>query len=162
MQNIEMALSYPLAITRSLGHALSTIKSPAFSQVIVLYQDNDIPMLHYQWYTPPVCDRLTSAARAELDSRNHKVFEVLQEMWRVHNFTLVLCAMVWGCSMEYAVQELKWMAQAECTEGSLNCTSSQVLVTFQPREFLPALSEQRSFFVEFSKWVHPWAPKFIE
>jgi hypothetical protein len=91
------------------------------------------------------------------------VFEVLREVWRVHDFTLVLCANVWGCLMEYAVQELKQMVQAECTEGILNSTSSQVLIAFQPREFLPAFSsEDMYFFVETSKWVYPWAPKFIE
>ena len=161
MWNIMTTWKYPLVDTQSLGHALSTIRSPVFSEVRVLYQDIDIPNLQYQWHGPPLFDGLTSAKVAEVDSKVHMVFEVLREMWRVHNFTLVLCADVWGCVMEYAVQELKRAVWRECTEEKLNGTSSQVLVTFQPREFHPT-GDKIHLFVGFSKWVHPWTPKFIE
>ena len=74
-----------------LGHLLSTITSPAFSKVIVLYNDDDFRGVGYWDLTPPEYRRrhLSRAAIAEDASRHRGRLEILR---RVHN--------VWGFQLE--------------------------------------------------------------
>ena len=145
-------------ITKNLGHALSTIRSPTFSEVVVIYQDRDIPAVHYQQEGPPALWWLSPTQKARFASERRIVFEVLRELRRAHDFNLVLCADVWGCARIHAMRELKQAVLEERRQGGLDNMSSRLMVTYRLREFLPSPGEPVSRTVPFSKWVHPWAP----
>ena len=75
-------------------HVLSTITSPLFSEVVVVYRDYNIYGLPSPWVpsTPmPYCMQ----------------FAVLRKMHKVRAFQLVLCADVWDCVVADAVRALK-------------------------------------------------------
>jgi hypothetical protein len=98
-----------------LTHALSTITSPAFSEVTIIYRDSDLP-------------RSPSPAEARDEAHaHHWQFELFRAMRRVRNFQLVLCARVRDDEREYSVQKLKQIIG----EGNI---SPEPLVIHGPRE----------------------------
>ena len=108
---------HPLA--PGFKQALSTIRSPVFVDVVVVYEDCDI--------SPPVGKDYSVV-------RNGQMFEMLYEMRRVRDFELVLRADVRGCMRERAVQELEWVVSTERERGGLGDFSSRLTVTFGLRQ----------------------------
>jgi hypothetical protein len=85
---------------------------------------------------------------------------MIRELQEDRDFKLVLCADVWGALTEDAMRELEWLVEAGwVTEGGSDNVSSRPLVTCRPRGFFPAPGEQ-VFGVSYSKWAHPWAPRW--
>ena len=161
MESMVLVLCVPFMvtqITKNLGHALSTIRSPAFSEVIVIYQDCDILTLNYQWEGSPVLRWWSPTQEARFASQHRIVFGLLRELCRAHDFKLVLCADVWGCARIHAMRGLKRTVLEERTQGGSGNMSSRLVVTSRLREFLPSPGERVSSAVLDSKWVHPWAP----
>ena len=155
---VTMTSAVSSAFTGSLGHAISTIRSPAFSEVIVIYQDSDIFTMLYRMHGPPAYYHFSPTFEADLASQRHTAFVMLLELCRVHDFKLVVCADVWGCARGHAMRELKLAVLAECTEGELENMSSQLMVTSRLQGFLPPPGEPIPLSVTTSEWVRPWAP----
>jgi hypothetical protein len=87
---------------------LSTITSPVFSDVVVVYQAVDFYNHVY-----------SKDARAELgdeDAWYHRQFEVFREMYKARDFRLVLWA---PCLGDDSVRELKRAVAAETAKGGL-------------------------------------------
>jgi len=127
-----VGLSGLLEASPSLKHALSTIASPAFSEVIVLYQDFDFC---YYWGTPPAFFPISQTARAGVASRHHKRFNLFREMYKVRDFRLVLCADVWDRMGKYSVGVLKQAIAVEKAERGLGGLPSELSVTYSPRGY---------------------------
>jgi len=127
-----VGLSGLLEASPSLKHALSTITSPAFSEVIVLYQDFDFC---YYWGTPPAFFPISQTARAGVASRHHKRFNLFREMYKVRDFRLVLCADVWDRMGKYSVGVLKQAIAVEKAERGLGGLPSELSVTYSPRGY---------------------------
>ena len=78
-------------------HTLSTITSPEFSAVIILYQDYDfrgIRSARCSYWLP--FHEMTQAERAEETSWHRRLFGRYREVHKVRGFSLVLCADVWS------------------------------------------------------------------
>ena len=146
------------AFIRNLGHAISTIRSPAFSEVIVIYQERDMYSLLCKDDGPPSRLCSTPTYEANVASRRHKVFAALLKLRRARDFKLVVCVDVWGCARRLALRELKQAILAKCTEGGVENMSSQLTVTSTLQQLLPPPGEPMRSSVTISDWVHPWAP----
>jgi hypothetical protein len=92
-----------------LTFALSTITSPAFSKVTIIYWDSDLPSHGVTKGAP--CYR--------------PQFELFRAMRRVRNFQLVLCAHVRDDEGDYSVRKLKQIV----AEGKI---SPEPLVVHSP------------------------------
>lgn len=123
-----------------LKHVLSTITSPAFSDLVVVYRD-------YDFYGVS----LLVEGRSQLGSRNPKVqreserldalqrrkeFEAIREMHKVRCFRLILRADVWGRVrvMDYVLRDLKKVVAAERADRGLDDFSFEPLVVSNPQE----------------------------
>ena len=82
---------------------VSTIKSPAFSEVVIVYRDYDI-------YGLPSAV-ITYTGRASYSTH----FAALREMNKVRSFHVVLCADVWDRVVVDAVRALE-QAKAGCSD----------------------------------------------
>jgi len=85
-----------------LAHALSTITSPMFSEVVVFYREENSPgavfCLQALWFPSviyPSIHEMSQAERAREVSRHHERFELFHEMHKIRDFQLVLCVDVW-------------------------------------------------------------------
>jgi hypothetical protein len=87
---------------------LSTIKSPVFSKVVVVYQERDFYNVVYS--------RDRKAAREGEAAWYHRQFNAFREMYKARDFRLVLEAS--GVS-EDSVRELERAVAAEMARGAL-------------------------------------------
>ena len=96
------------AASSLLKHALSTITSPSFFQIMVRYQWNDFLGVE-SWRHPdrPPLREMSEVERAEEASRHSRRFEVLRGVRDVRDFWLVLNVSVWGPVGEYSVRMLE-------------------------------------------------------
>ena len=119
-----------------LRAVLSTITSPAFSKVVILYEDGDFCGLsasmelgnlksYYRFLMP---DEI-----AEEASWHRQMFEVFRGMHAVRDFQLVLCADVWDPVGEYTIEALKQAIVAEAAANRLDYLPSKPLVVYSPR-----------------------------
>ena len=120
---------------------LSTIKSPAFSKVVVVYSDTDF----YGVSTPPACGgnrhrSTTPDERAEEALWHCWLFEVFREMYLVRDFQLVLRAEVHDPVGEYMIGVLKQAIAEEVVAKRLDYLPSEPLVVYSPR----------------GTWMEPW------
>lgn len=137
---LEVPASSLVRGTGFLKHVLSTITSPAFSDLVVVYRD-------YDFYGVS----LLVEGRSQLESRDPKVqreserldalqrrmeFEVIREVHRVRCFQLVLRADVWGSVrvMDHAFQELRKLVAAERADRGFDNFSFEPLVICNPQE----------------------------
>jgi hypothetical protein len=114
-----------------IKQALSTIRSLAFSQVIVLYQDED-----FSGECPHRVRDIFWYRKREKSWRTpgyQKIFRILHEMCEIRDFRLVLCADVWGYVRKYAMSELEWVISEGCAKWGLGKFSSRLSVTSFPR-----------------------------
>ena len=153
MLSLEASLNLKLPSVRAsnLRHALSTITSPVFAEVIVLFRDNDFCTMGYRCGPPDHCLSLAPNCR--------EVFEVLRRMRGIRDLELVLCADVWGYLVEPAVWQLKRAVANHWVKRGPDRLSRRPLVTFCPRGFPPAPGEPGNKNVEIASWIHAWAPQ---
>ena len=120
-----------------LNHILSTITSPTFLEVMVLYRDYcDFPGIQIVCACEtarPLLRRTSQAERAEEALRYHRQFEVFREAQKVRDFQLVLCADAWDNVGEYPVRVLKRAVAAEKAKGMFDNFSSEPMVIHSPR-----------------------------
>ena len=135
-----------------LMHALSTITSPAFSEVIVFHRDYDF---YGVGSFPHLCVfHLMSKDEAEKEAlRHHMQFELFRKMHRVRGFRLVLCANVWDRVVEYTMRVLKQAVAVEKAKGGFYGPIFEPLLIYSPRRFAPVLAE-----IWCSGALNPWAP----
>jgi len=132
-----------------LTHVLSTITSPAFSEVIIIYRDYDFGGL-YRLPDTRVFREMLPVEREEDVSFRRSRLEALHEMYKVRAFRPVLCADVWDRVREYTVWELK---QAVTLEREFDDFFSKLSVISVPRGSLPPLVEQ-----DYAYSHIPWLP----
>jgi len=141
LQTLKITASHtckPLAdVSRTstfLRHLVSTITSPLFSEVVILYRDRDFPGAE-SWSPgqPPFGQELSKAERGGEASGHCWRFEVLREVHKVRPFQLVLCANVWGCVGEHPVRVLEEAVAEERAKGSFGDGFSEPRVVYNPR-----------------------------
>ena len=123
-------------------HALSTITSPSFSEVIVVYQDLNF---HPFGAVP--------AKEAERASWHHHLFGAFCEMRKVRDFQLVLRADVLDHAEVYVVQTLERAVESERAEGGYCDFFPKPSVIYSPRGSRPKVLGRRDF-----DPPDPWAP----
>jgi hypothetical protein len=117
-----------------LAATLSTITSPAFSEVIVCYRRPDFNGLSFHSLDAPGPYReMTPVESAMEASRHHRLFEVFRKMHAVRDFRLALCVDIWDRVGEYAVQVVKRAVAAEKAAGRLDHLPSEPTVIYSPR-----------------------------
>ena len=161
MLNLEtsLLLKDPFACASMLRRAFSTITSPVFAEVIVLFRDGDFPSMDYHLCGSPGYCPPPGPYFSEVASNRRKVFEVLHEIHGIRDFKLVLCADVWGYLVERAVRQLKWAVANQWVERESDSLSPRPLVTSSPRGILPAPGEEWDYKIKAARWVHAWAPQ---
>jgi hypothetical protein len=117
-------------------YLLSTIRSPAFSKVEVVYLGSDFRAVGAgrQSLTARL-RQLSQDEEVEEASQHCKRFELLREMHKVRDFRLVLCAYVYESDAEYVVQLLRKAVAAEKARGGFNDFFPEPSVIFFPRSF---------------------------
>ena len=117
-----------------LKYALSTITSPAFFKVMVIFTERDFCGVE-PWPNPdqPFFRETSQAERTEEAALHHRRFEVLREVHKVRNFQLTLCAYVWDPVGEYSVRMLKEAIAEEKAQWGFDDFLSEPLVVYDPR-----------------------------
>ena len=118
-----------------LKHMLSTITSPAFSEVIVIHYGCDFSRLRWASWSN-IFDpfrRMSQAERAEEALRHHMQFKLFCEAQKVRDFQFVLCADVWSDLAEYTMRVLREAVAAEKAKGLFDDFSSEPIVIHRPR-----------------------------
>ena len=105
--------------------ALSTVKSPVFSDIVVIYED-DIYMARSPTRNPHL--EITKCLHSE-----YLVFDRLHQMREILDFKLVLCADVWSYARERLMKQLERSVSGEREQRRLGSDFSQVSVTSIPR-----------------------------
>lgn len=95
---------------------LSTITSTLPLDITIIYQHYDFGYL-FQWWEKPVP---TVEGWGGGDSYGQQQFKVLQEMYMVRGFQLVLCADVLDGVTEYTIQGLKQAVEKEKVNGGFD------------------------------------------
>ena len=117
------------AISNFLRTALSTITSPAFSEVVVIYREVDFGGLTLLPHSAPRIYRtMTPVQSAEEASWHRRLFKVFREMYAVRqDFQLVLCAEVWEPVGGYTMGVLKQAVAAEVGNKRSGCLPSELI-----------------------------------
>ena len=135
-------------------HVLSTITSPAFLEVVILYRDYDFRVV----IPPQREDSRMCYKRFGSDVHealwHYRLFEVFREMREIRKFRLVLCVDVWDRVGEYSVQALKQAVAAEKTQKGFDNTFPEPSVIYSPQRscrygFLESCSADT---------IYPWFP----
>ena len=118
------------AASRVFKFSLSTIKSPAFSQVTVLHRGIDFHAIVDRYPSAGTVFGWTSPSReVEEASQHRKRFQLLREIRKVRNFRLVLHVNVQETVGEYAVRMLKEAVAVEKASGGFDAFFPEPLVT---------------------------------
>jgi hypothetical protein len=124
-------------VSRFYKYVLSTIRSPGFSQVHVLYEVCDFQAVDSgRLYPVPPLRRLSRDKEAEEASQHLNRFELLRRMHKVRDFQLELFAFVWESRRDYVMRLMKEAVAAEKARGGFDVFFPEPLVTFYPRSFL--------------------------
>jgi len=121
---------------------LSTITSPVFSKVVVIYRDYDLHGI-----------RSNRAGVTYPPSNHQREFRVFREMHKVRGFQLVLCADVWDRVVVEAVRELKQVVAAERAGRGFSDRFPEPLVIPHSRGSGPTYAEEMC-----SSGKIPWTP----
>jgi len=121
------------AASNFLNHTLSTITSPEFSQIVVMYFWYDFIGAE-SWKHPdrPPVRKTSQAKRSEEVLRHRGLFEAFRRVHKVRDFRLQLCANVWAPAGEYSVGILKEVLAEETANGGFNCFPSKPFVSYFP------------------------------
>ena len=126
-----------------LRHALSTLQSPLFSQVVVVFQECDFRGIQFRgspkW---PYLRQMSREQIAAEASWHRRRFELLREAVKTRSFKLVLCVDVWGPVAEYAMRALEEAVAAEKAEKGFDDFSSEPAVAYNPHRGLSAVAPQ--------------------
>jgi hypothetical protein len=114
-----------------LAATLLTITSLTFPEVVVFYRDFDFEGLVFNVSDPYRV--MTPEERTSEDSWHRGLFDVFREMHTVRDFQLTLCAEVWDCVGEYAVQVLERAVAVEKAANRLDYLSSEPMVVHSPQ-----------------------------
>jgi len=127
-----------------LKHVFSTITSPASLEVIVLYRDYDFNGVeeHQASRVLGPFRKISQVQRGEEALRHHRQFRVFQEVQKVQDFQLVLCADVWHHVGEYSVQVLEKVVKKENAKGVFDNFSSKPIVIHSPRVTHASIREE--------------------
>jgi len=120
--------------TGPFAYALSTIASPAFTEVIAFYRDYVFFGMEYPFLVYSDFRRLSPGQIAEevgvlFDER----FKVFREMRKVRDFRLVLCAYSWDGVGEHMVRALRRAVEAEKVKRGFDDTFPEPSVIHSPR-----------------------------
>jgi len=121
------------ATSSFLKYTISTITSPAFVQVGIIYGSSDffgIGCLKHLSRPPP--RGVSRAERAEEVSRHRRLFKVLREVHEARYFPLRLCAEVWDPLGEYSAGILKEAVAEETAIVGFGQFLSEPSVTYYP------------------------------
>lgn len=119
----------PVTASGFYEHVLSTIQSPAFYQVQILYQG-----CHFRAVVPGRQHHVSSLRQLSRDEEEEEAlqhlrrFELFREMYKVRDFRLVLCATTWESREECVLQLLKEVVAAEKARGGFNDLFPEPLV----------------------------------
>jgi len=121
------------ATSSFLKYTLSTITSPAFVEVNVVYETSDFFGVESSKNQdrPPVRE-ISRAERVEEVSRHRRLFKVFREVHEVRNFRLRLLAEVWDPAVEHSVGILKEAVSEENAIGGFGQFLSEPSVTYYP------------------------------
>ena len=119
--------------TGLFAYALSTITSPAFTEVIVFYRDYEFLGVQQRRLNRGIFRRLPPGEIAEEEALFDERFKVFREMRKVREFQLVLCADVWDGVGEHTVRVLKRAVEAEKVRRGFDDTFPEPLVNHSPR-----------------------------
>ena len=136
-----LRIGSPDTASNLLEHALSTVTSPVFSEVIVFFQDCDFRAVQSDIDCNPLRG-LSLAESAEEDSRYRRQFEVYHNMRAARPFQLVMCASVWNGVGEYTVQTLKQAAVVEMRRRPFGNPFPDPLVIYYPKGSRPHYSDR--------------------
>ena len=123
----------PHIASNLLKHVLSTITSPVFFEIVVVYRDYDSRGVVPPEYSirPP----MSQADRATGTRHRLPEFEVLREIHKVRDFQLVLCADAPAGIGECMVWELEEGVATERDEREFDKFFPEPLVIHSPRNF---------------------------
>ena len=116
-----------------LKYVLSTITSPAFSQIIVIYQNQDFYGIKPRGSDWPPFRELSKAERGKETSRHRRQFKMLRKLHKIRDFQLVLSARVSGCVAEYATKVLEEAVAEEKAKGGFSNHFPEPVVLYEPR-----------------------------
>ena len=115
-----------------LKSVLSTIRSTAFSQFNLVYEEMDFYSLKRLWSSAWPDEReLSGRAREEVWSQQRH-FEFLREARKAREFSSVLRVDIQGPFGDFVVRMLKEVVAAEKARGGFDGFSSELLVTSDP------------------------------
>ena len=122
----------------SLRTVLSTVTSPMFLDVVIVYHDGDLDRWAPDCYGPsrvghtcffvPLPEEIAAYAL-----RYQQTFKVFREMHEASKFRLVLCADVSDPVVEYTVEMLERYLEAERMEGGLDYLRCEPLIVSEVR-----------------------------
>ena len=116
---------------------LSTITSPALLDVIIVYRDRDLggsSRCPLGCNSDPVCFRHNSEGVNAIHTQHYRLqFRVFHEMHKARDFHLVLCADVFDCMVEHAIQTLEHLVNAREVNGGLDYLLYEPLIISERR-----------------------------
>ena len=127
----------PNAPASLLVYALSTIMSPVFTEVTVMYRDYDFRGVGSPWSDEPCVRKRLPAEKVEEASWHCRQFETFRTIREGRDFRLVLCADVWDRVGEYSVRVLKEAVAAEKARRGFDNIFPEPLVVYSPRASRP-------------------------
>ena len=136
--------------TGPFAYALSTITSPAFTEITAFFRDYEFSGVGAPWIHSVLVYQLYPAEISKEASWFDWRFRVFQAMRKIRDFQLVLCVDAWDAVGEYAVGALKRAVAAEKAKRRFDDTYVEPLVVYSPRGPRPQKMES---------WCSPyWIP----
>ena len=118
------------AALSSLRTVLSTVTSPMFLDVVIVYHDDDLSRWGPDYFGPSCRVGPTLAA---CTIRHQQTFKVFREMHEALEFRLVLCADVSYLMVGYTVEMLKRFLMVERIVGGLDYLRYEPLIISEVR-----------------------------
>ena len=128
LRTLEIAARFVLSGEPGyLTHALSTITSPAFHEVVIVYRDSDLSTQHLHISSGPF--GFVVEEKASWYSRQ---FDLFREMHKIRDFRLVLFVDVWDYAGDYTALERAVKVEKERRAGTGDILP-EPLVVYSPR-----------------------------
>lgn len=112
---------------------LSTITSPTFFRVTIIYGDYNFRGIELGHPSGGVFLGLSQAERAEEVARNRRQLEVFREAHKVRDFELELCVCTWGSVGEEPVRILEEAVAEERAENGVSNFFFDPYVVYYPK-----------------------------
>ena len=127
-------------------HALSTITSASFLEVVIRYRHSDFCGILTRFDDPifGLFFRVSQAERERKALQYCRHFRAFRGCQEVRDFRLVLCAAVFDGVGEYSVRVLKGAVETERARGMFEDFSSEPVVVHSPRSSLTYNPEDTS------------------